>query len=129
MAVVRRVVEAGPRVHRVEHQDVCAGLEELEHAADLAVHGGEHQGGLLVPIHGVRLRPAIQEHGERLEAAIGGGDVERGEAVVERGAAGEGGVGGEQRAQGVEVPELGRAEEVVLVAGARAAHPDRKSVV
>ena len=75
MAVVRRVVEAGPRVHRIEHQDlmdteaplllvseickrklsrefagwmahICAGLEEPEHAADLAVHGGEHQGSL-----------------------------------------------------------------------------------
>ena len=56
-----------------------------------------------------------------LEASIGGGDVERGEAVVERGAAGEGGVGGEERGEGVEVPELRRAEVVVLVAGAGAA--------
>jgi hypothetical protein len=67
VAVVRRVVEAGPRVHRVEHQDICVGLEELEHAVDLAVHGREHQRRLLVPIHRVRRRPAIQEHGEHLE--------------------------------------------------------------
>ena len=57
-----------------------------------------------------------------LEVAIGGSDVEGGEAVVERCAAGEGRVGGEERAQGVEVPELRRAEVVVLVAGAGAAH-------
>jgi len=56
-----------------------------------------------------------------LEASIGGGDVERGEAVVEGGAASEGGVGGEERGQGVEVPELRRAEVVVLVTGAGAA--------
>ena len=56
-----------------------------------------------------------------LAVAVGGGDVERGEAVVERGAAGEGGVGGEERGEGVEVPELRRAEVVVLVTGAGAA--------
>jgi hypothetical protein len=61
--------------------------------------------------------------GADLEASIGGGDVERGEAVVEGGAAGEGAVGGEVGGQGVEVPELRGAEEVVLVAGAGAAHP------
>jgi hypothetical protein len=61
--------------------------------------------------------------GADLEASIGGGDVERGEAVVEGGAAGEGSVGGEVGGQGVEVPELRGAEEVVLVAGAGAAHP------
>lgn len=65
---------------------------------------------------------AEKEEEEHLEAAIRGGYVERGEAVVERGAAGEGGVGGEERAQGVEVPDLRRAEVVVLVAGAGAAH-------
>jgi len=70
-------------------------------------------------------RPGMDGRGaeeEDLEAAIRGGDVERGEAVVERGAAGEGGVGGEKRAQGVEVPDLRRAEVVMLVAGAGAAH-------
>jgi hypothetical protein len=61
--------------------------------------------------------------GADLEASIGGGDVERGEAVVEGGAAGEGAVGGEVGGQGVEVPELRGAEEVVLVAGAGTAHP------
>jgi hypothetical protein len=61
---------------------------------------------------------AVRRH---LEVAIRGGDVQRGEAVVERGAAGEGGVGGEERVQGVEVPDLRRAEVVVLVARASAA--------
>ena len=68
------------------------------------------------------IRSRAEREEEHLEAAIRGGDVERGEAVVERGAAGEGGVGGEERAQGVEVPDLRRAEVVVLVAGAGAAH-------
>jgi hypothetical protein len=70
---------------------ICAGLEELEHAANLAVHGREHQGSLkktrkekkkeifkgpvesyaseilngishlFVPIHRVWLRSVIQE--------------------------------------------------------------------
>lgn len=56
-----------------------------------------------------------------LEVAIRGGDVQRGETVVERDAAGEGGVGGEERVQGVEVPDLRRSEVVVLVARAGAA--------
>jgi hypothetical protein len=70
------------------------------------------------------MRSAAEERRRRrrdLEAAIRGGDVERGEAVVERGAAGKGGVSVEERFQGLEVPDLRRAEVVVLVTGAGAA--------
>lgn len=52
---------------------------------------------------------------------MGGGDVERGEAVEERGAAEEGGAGADGGSEPGEVPGLRRAEEVHLLAGAAAA--------
>lgn len=82
-------------------------------------HLQEGDGGDVSEVVGwTRGRGRVRRH---LEVAIGGGDVQRGETVVERGAAGEGGVGGEERVQGVEVPDLRRAEVVVLVARASAA--------
>lgn len=52
---------------------------------------------------------------------MGGGDVERGEAVEERGAAEEGGAGADGGGEAGEVAGLCRAEEVHLLAGAAAA--------
>jgi hypothetical protein len=52
---------------------------------------------------------------------VGGGDVERGEAVEERGPAEQGGAGAQGGGEAAEVARLRGAEEVHLLAGAAAA--------
>ena len=56
-----------------------------------------------------------------LAVAVGGGDVERGEAVEERGPAEQGGAGAQGGGEVGEVARLRGAEEVHLLAGAAAA--------
>mgnify|MGYP003701850519 CR=1 FL=1 len=121
VAVVGGVVEARPGARRVEGQDVGAAAEEPDHALGVATHGRHHQRRLLLAAQDVHVAVAIQQHGQYLEAAVGGGDVKSGEAVVDCGAAGERGVGGEEGGEGVDVAQLRRAEQVVLVGVAAAA--------
>lgn len=70
-----------------------------------------------------RGRWGLRKPGAHLDAPIGGGDVEGGEAVVDGGAENQRRIAPDERFHGPQVATLDSSEEVVVIAGTGAAHP------